>query len=127
MQAEFLRTRVARRVMGLFVLASLLPIALLVVLSSGAVSSQLEEQSEQRLAEIADVASQSLLDRFSFFHSWLLGVGVLATLLESPAGDVQVLPARPAKRVGAAARQQHEEVELLADRVGQGAKLAVPI
>ena len=84
---EFLRTRVARRVLSLFVLGSLFPIALLVALSYRAVSSQLESQSEQRLADVTDIASQSLLDRFDFFHSWLRGVGVLGTVGVGRAGD----------------------------------------
>ena len=84
---EFLRTRVAKRIMGLFVLGSLLPIAVLAALSYGAVSSQLESQSEERLEDITDVAAQSLLERFDFFHSWLRGVGVLATVGGSQAGD----------------------------------------
>ena len=84
---EFLRTRVARRVLSLFVLGSLFPIAVLVALSYRAVSSQLESQSEQRLADVTDIAAQSLLDRFDFFHSWLRGVGQLATVGVSQAGD----------------------------------------
>ena len=84
---EFLRTRVARRVLSLFVLGSLFPIAVLVALSYRAVSSQLESQSEQRLADVTDIASQSLLDRFDFFHSWLRGVGVLGTVGVGRAGD----------------------------------------
>ena len=83
---EFLRTRVAQRVIRLFVLGSLLPIAVLIALSYGAVSRQLESQSEQRLADVTDIAAQSLLERFNFFHSWLRGVGVLATVGESQAG-----------------------------------------
>ena len=84
---EFLRTRVARRVIRLFVLGSLLPIAILIALSYRAVSRQLESQSEQRLADVTDIAAQSLLERFNFFHSWLRGVGVLATVGVSQTGD----------------------------------------
>ncbi len=74
--------------MSLFVLGSLFPIAVLVALSYRAVSRQLEEQSEQRLADVTDIAAQSLLDRFDFFHSWLRGVGVLGTVGLGQAGDV---------------------------------------
>ena len=87
MRLEFLRTRVAQRVFRLFALGSLLPIAVLVALSYGAISRQLQSQSEQRLADVTDVAAQSLLERFDFFHSWLRGVGVLATVGVSQAGD----------------------------------------
>ena len=73
--------------MSLFVLGSLFPIAVLVALSYRAVSRQLEEQSEQRLADVTDIAAQSLLDRFDFFHSWLRGVGVLGTVGVGQAGD----------------------------------------
>ena len=86
-RVEFLRTRVARRVIRLFVLGSLLPIAILAALSYRAVSRQLESQSEQRLADVTDIAAQSLLERFEFFHSWLRGIGVLATVGVSQAGD----------------------------------------
>ena len=85
-RVEFLRTRVGRRVIRLFALGSLLPIAVLVALSYRAISNQLESQSEQRLADITDVAAQSLLERFDFFHSWLRGVGVLATMDVGRAG-----------------------------------------
>ena len=87
-RVEFLRTRVARRVIRLFVLGSLLPIAVLIALSYGAVSRQLESQSEQRLADVTDIAAQSLLERFDFFHSWLRGIGVLTTLGVGQAGNV---------------------------------------
>ena len=87
MRVELLRSRVAWRVIRLFVLGSLLPIAVLAALSYGAVSRQLESQSEQRLADVTDIAAQSLLERFDFFHSWLRGVGVLATVGVSQAGD----------------------------------------
>ena len=86
-RVEFLRTRVARRVIRLFVLGSLLPIAVLIALSYRAVSRQLESQSEQRLADVTDIAAQSLLERFDFFHSWLRGVGVLVSVGMSQAGD----------------------------------------
>ena len=87
MRAKFLRTRVAQRVIRLFVLGSLLPIAVLAALSYRAVSRQLESQSEQRLADVTDIAAQSLLERFDFFHSWLRGVGGLATAGLNQAGD----------------------------------------
>ena len=87
MHVKFLRTRVAQRVIRLFVLGSLLPIAVLAALSYRAVSRQLESQSEERLAEVTDIAAQSLLERFNFFHSWLRGVGVLATAGLYQAGD----------------------------------------
>ena len=70
-RVKFLRTRVARRVIRLFVLGALLPIVILVALSYRAVSRQLELQSEQRLDDVTDIATQSLLERFDFFHSWL--------------------------------------------------------
>ena len=91
-RVEFLRTRVARRVMSLFVIGSLFPIAVLVALSYGAVSRQLESQSEQRLADVTDIAAQSLLERFDFFHSWLRGVGVLGTVGMSQAADGASVP-----------------------------------
>ena len=87
LRVKFLRSRVAQRVIRLFVLGALLPIAVLAALSYRAVSRQLESQSEQRLADVTDIAAQSLLERFDFFHSWLRGVGVLATVGVSPAGD----------------------------------------
>ena len=87
-RTNFLRTRVAQRVIRLFVVGSLLPIAILVALSYRAVSSELESQSEQRLADVTDIAAQSLLERFEFFHTSLRGLSVLATVGTNEAGDV---------------------------------------
>ncbi len=58
-----LRTRVARRILFLFILCAMLPVLVLSLLSYSSVRSQLEEGSRDRLADMAKNASSALIER----------------------------------------------------------------
>ena len=82
---EFLRARVGRRILGLFVVGALLPVVILAGLTYTAVTGQLESQAEARLIQLSDDIAQSVMERLGFFTTWLGGVGTLA-VADSNAG-----------------------------------------
>ena len=75
---DFLRTRVATRVVTLFVVGALVPVVAMASLSFTAVSSQLENQSQARLRHFADGASQMILERIASYRAWVQSAGSLA-------------------------------------------------
>ena len=58
-----MRTKVAGRIFALFVIGGVVPVVLLEVLSVRAVSGLLDDQSAQRLANLADASAQIVLER----------------------------------------------------------------
>jgi putative nucleotidyltransferase with HDIG domain len=65
-ETGFLRTRVARRVLGLFILCALLPIVALTVISYATVGRQVVQQSRSRVLETGKTTAQSILERLTF-------------------------------------------------------------
>lgn len=63
--ASFLRTRVARRILGLFLLCAILPVTGLAVLGYHFVASQLQEDAEQDLRAQSKTAGLILIDRLT--------------------------------------------------------------
>lgn len=74
-----LRTRVARRILGMFVLSALLPIAAVGVLSYVQVSRQLAEQSRGRLWQTSKSAGLAIFDRLQFIESELKLIALTIT------------------------------------------------
>jgi putative nucleotidyltransferase with HDIG domain len=64
--AAYLRTRVARRVVLLFLLCALLPVTALAVFSYFRVSRQLHEQARERVVQAARNSAQALIERLGF-------------------------------------------------------------
>jgi putative nucleotidyltransferase with HDIG domain len=64
-----LRTRVGRRIFGLFVICAIVPIAALAGLSFGLVSAQLEEQSQRRLHHAARIIGLAIYERLVFLDA----------------------------------------------------------
>lgn len=90
-RAKLFRTRVASRILALFFVGAIVPVVVLEVLSFRAVSDLLEEQSEDRLVQLADATVQIVLERMSSTTSWVQSAGSLA-LLAAPRGpDTEVL------------------------------------
>jgi putative nucleotidyltransferase with HDIG domain len=58
-----MESRVARRILLLFTVGAVVPVAVLAMTSFLAVSGQLREQSEERLHRLSDLAAQSILGR----------------------------------------------------------------
>jgi putative nucleotidyltransferase with HDIG domain len=64
--AAYLRTRVARRVVLLFLVCALLPVTALAVFSYVRVSRQLHEQARERVVQAARNSAQALIERLGF-------------------------------------------------------------
>jgi len=76
LNAAFLRTKVARRVLGLFIVCALVPIGAMSVISYRAVSRQLNEQSRDRLAQTSKSLVDGMLERLQFIDAEL---GIITT------------------------------------------------
>ena len=72
----FLRTRVARRILGLFVLSALIPLAALAVVSWTAVTGELERQTQENLRQLARNAGQSMLQQMLLVEAGLTPVRI---------------------------------------------------
>ncbi|NIM49205.1 MAG: HD domain-containing protein [Gemmatimonadales bacterium] len=68
-QTAFLRTRVARRILGLFVLCAMVPLVLLASISYVLVTRQLNNQSRERVQQASKIAGMGLLERLQFFEA----------------------------------------------------------
>ncbi len=65
----FLRSKVARRILLLFVLCALLPIAALAIISFGQVTKELNGQSQRRLHQASKAAALSIYERLLFLEA----------------------------------------------------------
>ncbi len=63
--ASFLQTRVARRVLGLFVVCALVPVVALAAIAYRQVTSELENQARQRLRDESKATGAILFDRIA--------------------------------------------------------------
>ncbi len=66
---EFLTSKLGRRIFGLFICCSLIPIAALSVLSFGQVMRDLKQQSERRLQQSTKSVGMSILERLLLLNS----------------------------------------------------------
>ena len=66
--ATFLRSKVARRIFGLFVLCALLPIGALAILSFRQVTNQLTEESQNRLRQATKAMGAAIFERLLFIE-----------------------------------------------------------
>lgn len=87
----FLRTKVARRILGLFMLSALLPIAALAIISYHQVTGQLVEQNRHQLRGLSRTAGTGILERLDLLSADLQ---LVALALDTPAGSLaDTLPA----------------------------------
>jgi putative nucleotidyltransferase with HDIG domain len=84
LNAAFLRTKVARRVLGLFIICALVPIGAMSVISYRSVSAQLHKQSSDRLSQTSRSLVDGVLERLQFIDGEL-GI-IAATVRGLPAG-----------------------------------------
>lgn len=77
----FLRTKVARRILGLFMLSALLPIAALAIISYHQVTGQLYEQNRHQLRELSRTAGTGILERLDLLSADLQ---LVALALDAP-------------------------------------------
>ncbi|MFN8652247.1 MAG: HD domain-containing protein [Gemmatimonadales bacterium] len=73
--SPFLRTRVARRILLLFLLCAVLPLALLAVLGYGRLADDLDEVTRTHLRDQAKASGMMLLDRLNLLASVLETIG----------------------------------------------------
>jgi putative nucleotidyltransferase with HDIG domain len=99
---ELLRTRVARRILLLFVVGALAPVALLGVYSFNAVRQQLRDQGQDRLQQLSKSAGMSIMERLQHAEADLnlvMADEKLRGLASVDAGDVASRPLRGIQRV----------------------------
>ncbi|UCG84885.1 MAG: HD domain-containing protein [Gemmatimonadota bacterium] len=87
LNAAFLRTKVARRVLGLFIVCALVPIGAMSVISYLTVSAQLSEQSSDRLTQTGKALVDGVLERLQFIDAEL-GM-ITASVRDLPAGEAR--------------------------------------
>ena len=73
-RVEFLRTKVARRLFGLFITLAVVPVTVLAVASTVALLSQLRAQALDTMAEQNAIAEQMIIDRLQRSQQDLLNV-----------------------------------------------------
>ena len=77
-EPRFLRSKVGRRIVLLFVLCALLPIGGLAIISFTQVTHQLNEQSRQRLREASKSKGMAIIERLQLLE---LGLRMIASNL----------------------------------------------
>jgi putative nucleotidyltransferase with HDIG domain len=85
-----LETRVARRMLGLFLLCALLPTALLALIGYRHVSRQLEDQGRERLMQASKMTGMAMIERLQLVEAELRAT----TLVASNGPGVRVLDSR---------------------------------
>jgi putative nucleotidyltransferase with HDIG domain len=93
----FLRTRVARRILLLFLLCAILPLSLLAVLGYRRVAADLEQSARDDLRQQSKSAGMMLLDRLSSLATML---ETIATTPELQRPGVRLMPASTASQEG---------------------------
>jgi GAF domain-containing protein len=130
----FLRTKVARRILALFMLTAVFPIAALTLISYRQVTEQLSDQSRERLRQTSKIAGMGILERLDVLRSDLqlvsatlqtqnatsafpdelassLGRHFRAIVLQSPDGALVLISGE----IGAQPAPSEEETEHLAE------------
>jgi uncharacterized membrane protein YidH (DUF202 family) len=67
-EMTFLRSKVARRIFGLFICCALIPIGALAVLSYSQVTKQLNEHSQKRLHYASKAVGMAIFERLQFLE-----------------------------------------------------------
>ena len=105
-----LETRVARRMLGLFLVCAVLPILLLVVVAYRHVSGQLNQQSRDRLREASRVAGSAIVERLQLIDAEVkMATVTLGSIAELEAAVPDEL-VEPGSRVTALAVERPGEV-----------------
>jgi len=84
-RTDFLRTRVARRILSLFITGAMVPVVVMAVLSFSAVRSQLRSGTERFLDNLASNAAQSVAQQLFVTEGALHQLGRLSALGEAGA------------------------------------------
>jgi HAMP domain-containing protein len=93
LRSGLLRTRVARRILGLFVTGALVPVVVMAGISFVAVTRQLTHQSEERLRQLAANAGQSIVQQLLLTQGALHRLAFLVANAEAgSAGFADAVP-----------------------------------
>src|SRR5579863_6854244 len=82
-ESTFLHSKLARRILWLFVLSSLIPMTALALISLRNVTAQLHEQSRQLLHQVSRDEAMSILERMHFLEG---AMGLAASNLRETSG-----------------------------------------
>lgn len=93
LELTFLRSKVAKRIFFLFVACALLPITIQAVISLISVTSQLREQSQERLRQTTASMAQYIYQRFSHLDDNLKMIA--ANLIKNPEQSNYIIPQEP--------------------------------
>lgn len=128
LETGFLRTRVARRVLLLFVLSALLPVAALSVVAYVQVRRELVRQSRERIEDVAKSAGMSVYERLLFTQSQLelYRSGERAATFQPTAGLRSVTPLSRQEALRGRADLPALNAEDLTDLDRGGAMVRVP-
>ena len=110
-ELTFLRSKVARRVFGLFIFCALVPILGLAITSFSQVTKQLYEQSQRRLHQSSKALGMSIFERLSFLEGELK---VLSSRVHAIPG---ASPQRPAGEYGGGLRERFRGLGLVTHAV----------
>ncbi|MCZ6917158.1 MAG: HD domain-containing protein [Gemmatimonadetes bacterium] len=112
-ETKFFRTKVARRVVGYFILSALVPSSLLAIIAFAYVTNQLDEQSRENLQRIGKFTHDAILERLAVLDEKL---EVVASGLVTRDGGL-ALPEAPdssmRSRFGGLAIQRSQEMRQL--------------
>ncbi len=97
-EMSFLKSRVARRVFGLFVLCALLPLLMISGFSFLFVSGELEQQSRQRLRQMCKTKGFEIYEHLLFLETEMNMIA--SELRESTPGEVTLVPYASNKGAG---------------------------
>lgn len=92
MDLRSLRTSVAFRVVGLFILSALVPVVVLALVSFSAINGQLEEHSRERLEQLSRNGGQSILQKIRESEAALRRARERLDASEDPTAVAAVLP-----------------------------------
>src|SRR5882672_6548428 len=88
-KSTFLHSKLARRILWLFVLSSLIPMTALAVISLRNVTAQLQEQNRLLLHQVSRDEAMSIIERMRFLESDL----------ELAASSIRVVPGKSLARL----------------------------
>lgn len=108
-ELTFLRSKVARRIFGLFIFCALVPILALAFISFTQVTEQLYKQGQRQLHQSCKGLGMSIFERLSFLESELKIFS--SSLNSSPGGSTH----RPAEEYSKGLRQRFNGLALITD------------
>lgn len=105
-EGTFLQTRVARRILGLFLLCAVVPVAALSVVSYRQVASQLSDQGRGRLRQLGKTTGMSVFERLALIEYQVQSASAVLSASASVDGDPSDIPPLPTANLESIAIQR---------------------